>query len=235
MAESLLSATNAVLKRVGLIQGDSGELSSLTDTARQHDIDKIGQVWREVIRTIEREGVFSAEVTEGTLTLVTSTREYALPADFVQMSGQTHRHQVMVNASGNHRMFQYPAPIGTSPDAQMFFDQPDPSDWTGLPIYWALSDRGDFFRVDRTPTSEENGLAFTYRYDTALSLTVAADTFPFSDSVIQELIPVVSHFYKLSDEARTSEAISASQGFQAAIAFATRKKARSHYGPFART
>ena len=233
MAESLLSATNEVLKRVGLIQGDAGELSSLADTPRQHDIDKIGQIWREVCRLLQVIDVFPSEVTEGTLTLATDTREYALPSDFVQMSGESYEHRVFVNALNNYRMFEYRSPAGLSPDAQMFLDQPDPSDWAGLPYHWALSDRGDFHRVDRTPTSAENGVAYKYRYDTALTLTTAAHTFPFSDSVVQMLIPVVAHFYKVSSEKRTSEAIMALPAWTTAVRFATRNKARDTYGPYA--
>jgi hypothetical protein len=233
MAETLLSATNEVLKRVGLIQGDAAELTTLTDSPRQMDIDKIGQIWREVCRLLQSMGVFPSEVTEGSLTLATDTREYAIPSDFVQMSGESYETRVMVNASNRFRMFEYRSPPGISPDSQMFLDQPDPSNWVGIPYHWVLSDRGNFFRVERFPTSTENGLVYKFRYDTALTLITAGATFPFSDSVVGMLIPVVAHFVKVSSEARTSEAIIALPAWVAAVRFATRNKARSSYGPYA--
>tara|TARA_Y100000310_G_scaffold222646_1_gene224373 strand:+ start:1459 stop:2130 length:672 start_codon:yes stop_codon:yes gene_type:complete len=223
------------LKRAHLIQGDAGDLTSLTDTARQADIDKIGQIWREVTRLLLSLGIFPNEVTEATITLATAKREYARPADFVQMSGNSWQTRVFVNESNNYCMFEYPAPPGIDPDNQMFLDQPKASDYTGIPHFWAISNRGAFFRVSADPTSSENGLVYKYRYDTALSLTGASDTFPFIDTVQQMLIPVVAHFFKMSSEQRTSEAIMATEGFVAAVKFATLNKTRHNYGPYARS
>ena len=49
MAKTLLNGTNEVLKKLQLIQGDSGLLTTLTDSARQTFIDKTVQGWNELI------------------------------------------------------------------------------------------------------------------------------------------------------------------------------------------
>ena len=48
MAYTLLNAVNLTLKRVRIIQGDVGELTSLTDSGRQADVDIMVQAWNEV-------------------------------------------------------------------------------------------------------------------------------------------------------------------------------------------
>ena len=49
MAYTLLDAVNLSLKRVRVIQGDAGVLTTLTDSARQADIDIMIQAWNEII------------------------------------------------------------------------------------------------------------------------------------------------------------------------------------------
>jgi len=43
-----LVAVNDTLRRVGVIAGDAGELTTFTDTARQREIDIVTQAWNEV-------------------------------------------------------------------------------------------------------------------------------------------------------------------------------------------
>ena len=49
MAKTLLNAVNEILKRVGVISGDSGALTTLTDSARQKPIDVAIQVINEAM------------------------------------------------------------------------------------------------------------------------------------------------------------------------------------------
>ncbi len=83
MAYTLLNAVNATLKRVKIISGVSGELTLLTDTARQQYIDTALQVWNEILHEIysRTEEPYPLDSAESTITLMTGTREYNLPSD----------------------------------------------------------------------------------------------------------------------------------------------------------
>src|SRR3990172_7589121 len=87
MSKSLLQCVNETFKRVQLIQGDSGLLTTLTDSARQIYIDSAVQLWNEAIDELytTAEVPHPNELAESTITLVTSTRAYALNAAFIHL------------------------------------------------------------------------------------------------------------------------------------------------------
>ena len=80
MAKTLLNGCNEVLKRASLIQGDSGVLTTLTDSGRQIFIDTAVQVWNEAIEDLyETVGQTKPNaLAEDTITLATGTRNYTL-------------------------------------------------------------------------------------------------------------------------------------------------------------
>lgn len=220
MAKTFLTATNDVLKRAGIIAGSSGELSSFTDTSRQRHIDKVIQIWNEVVHELYSLGVFQGEVATGTITLATSTREYALPSDFEQMSGDTYRTRKLVNTD-NYTMHEYPGGY-----VAMFADQPDPSDFTGRPQFWAINEANDTIRVDSTPTSDENGDVYSFLYDKTITLSTTTDTFPFTDTVVVALTPVVAEIFMIKEENPTISRPS----FLRALRIASQKNADKEWG-----
>jgi hypothetical protein len=83
---------------------------------------------------------------------------------------------------------------------QMMTDQQFPASYTGLPYLGAIDPVDDELYLNAIPTSEENGLVYQYWYDKDLSLSLATDTFPFSDAVFRAMIPVVADLWKLERE-----------------------------------
>lgn len=233
MAQTLLGFVNDVLTRTGMVQGDSGTLSTLTDSARQTDINRAVQITNEVVMTLYSFSSFPKEVAEGTITLSDGTRAYSLPSDFEQMHGESYRERVLKNASNNFFMYEYKVRNGAlSPYAQMYHDQLDFSDYKGQPLHWALSPLADEIYVDMTPGAEQAGDAYTFLYDKDIRLSVAADTFPFSDSVADTLISVVAYLWGLSSKERSAESIASVTGFQTALEMVTRRKTERRYGPY---
>lgn len=224
MAYTFLQAVNATLKRNGLIAGDSGSLSSFTDSARQTEIDVTIQVWNEAMHRLYARYAFQGEVKEGTVTLATDTREYAVPSDFERMAGETYETRVMVNTEG-HILYEYKGGY-----LQMYADQPDPSDFTGQPSYWALNLTNNKFRMNTTPQSGENGDAYTFLYEKRISMSATTDTFPFDDTIVDSLMPVVAAVTKLSRNGDVSEEAWAAQGFKDAVKLIAQSKRRSAYG-----
>ena len=219
MSKTLLNGVNEVLKKAKLIQGDSGSLSTLTDSPRQVWVDNAVQAWNETI-----EELFSvtgkpmpSELAESTITLVTNDRDYALASDLVSL------HWPLLDET-------YGQYIEESEYLRLVASQPIPADFTGLPLYGAIRPTDGQLYLDRIPTASENGLVYKYRYDKDISLSTAAATFPFSDTVFRSLVPAVTEIFNLYHRREFSEAVyTVSMGRAARLL--TQTPARTSYLP----
>lgn len=184
--KTLLNSTNEVLKRVGIIAGDAGALASLTDSARQVSIDVAVQVINEGITDLYAQANIALPSGQGenTLTLVTSTRAYSLQTDVVQLR------YPLIDKTNSQRIHEFPGGYNAILNAD-----PEQDD-TGLPTYGAIRPTDGKFFLDRAPTSAENGRVYTYQYDKALLLTLAADTVPFNDTVHGKMVPVWAQLWR---------------------------------------
>lgn len=207
MAITLLQAVNATLKRVGEIAGDSDELATstvtstatglvatdaFTDSRRQHKIDLVLQLWNEATHEVYSMGLMAREAASATLTLVDAQREYDLPDDFERMGGMTYQTRALRGATTGLVVREYPGGY-----AQMLVDQPTASDYRGDPTYYALSPALAKIRLNVEPTSDQDGHTYNFLYEKRLSLssTMATSTLPYSDTVADCLVPVVSESY----------------------------------------
>ena len=197
MSKTLLQATNDVLKRIGAIKGNSGELASLTDSQRQIYIDICVQCWNEVIIDLfeSSESSMPLEVGSTTITLSTGDRDYTLPTDLVYIKWP------LRNTSNGYLIHEYPGGFNG-----MLDDQLQPSTFTGRPMYGVIRPTDGQLYLDRSPTSNDNGLQYTLYYDKSLIKSLASDTMPFSDDVYTILIPAVSEKIKMERDGQKAEA-----------------------------
>ncbi len=217
--ETLLSGVNQVMKRANLIQGDSGELTSLTDSARQVWIDNILMMWNEVMEELYRisDKPMPTELAEDEITLVTGDRDYAIEL-FNQL------YWPFQNETTGQRIYEW---VGGYLD--LVNSQRIPSDWTGQPIYGVIRPTDKQIYLDRIPTSTENGDVYKYRYDKDVSVSLAADTFPFDDDVFRALVPAVKQVFFSNDKREFSEGeFNISMGRASALLRGERQ--RTHYG-----
>lgn len=191
MARTLLNGINDVMKRLGYIKGNSGELTSLVDTQRQVTLDLTIQAWNEVIVEIfdASDTPFPNELAENTITLVTDDRDYALQTDLVQLRWP------FTNQTNGDQIFEYPGGY-----EQIYFDQPIPANFTGQSTLAAIRPIDGELYLDAIPTANENGDVYTYQYDKELLLSAAADLMPFSDTVYSQLIMAVAELVKRDKE-----------------------------------
>ena len=224
MAKTYLVAVNDTLRRVGVIAGDASELTTFTDTQRQREVDIVLQVWNEIVHELYDLGSLQGEVADGSITLVTDTDNYAVPTDFEQMAGDTYKTRVMVKSDGG-RLFEYPGGY-----RQMFIDQPDRADFTEASSYWAFNLTNNTFRLDKRPTSAENGDVFNFVFDKRINLSTISDTMPFSDTVTEALQSVVAEIFRIDMHGETRDPISSIAGFKRAASLITQKKRRRRYG-----
>src|SRR3990167_4966403 len=166
--KTLLNGVNEVLKRAKLIQGDAGALTSLTDSARQLWVDTIIQCWNEVVGELYRETgtPVPTMIAEGTITLATNDRDYALAGG----AGNDVLYFPLVDETNGQYIYEY-----SGGWMKLRQDQAIPADYTGLPNYGAIDPTDGELYLDRIPTATENGLVYKYRYQKDGVLDSAAD------------------------------------------------------------
>jgi len=203
MARTLLNGVNEVLKQLGYIKGNSGELVSLTDSQRQTSIDQVIQAWNRLVMEVydESSTPLPNELAESTITLVTNDRDYALASDLNQLRFP------LVNQTTGQEIWEYNGGY-----TQIFRDQTIPANFTGQSSFAAIRPTDGELYLDAIPTAEENGDVYKYQYDKSVTLSLAADTFPFKDDVFEALISacaeLVSRYKKRSfDEGEYRRAI----------------------------
>jgi len=189
MAKTLLNGVNEVLKRVGMLDTDAGELSTLTDSARQHYIDVAVQSWNEGIDelySVAREPKPS-QLASSTVTFVAATRAYSLASDVVVLRPEF----PLFDSTNNHEI----AMLGRDGYTQLVNTDREEDD-TGLPSVCAVRPTDGKLYFDRSPTASEAGRVYTYRYDKELELTLATDTVPFGNSVFRAMVPAVAELWR---------------------------------------
>lgn len=189
MAKTLLNAVNEIFKRASLVAGDAGVLTTLTDSARQHWIDKAVQVVNE-----GNDDLYSTSGTpipngqaESTITLVTGTRAYSLAAGAVRLRFP------LIDKTNSQFIAEYPGGYNA-----ILLSDPEQDD-TGLPHYGAVRPTDGYLHLDRAPTSADNGKVYTYQYDKDIGMSLAADTVPYKDAVFRAMVPVWVQLFKRDD------------------------------------
>ena len=196
MSKTLLNGVNEVLKKAKLIQGDSGSLSSLTDSGRQVWVDTAVQCWNEVVEELYSTTgkPYPQNLAEATITLVTNTRAYTLASDFNILKWP------LLDETNGQYIHEYNGGY-----IALVNSQPIPADYTGLPIYAAIRPTDGYLYMDHIPTSSENGLIYKYRYLKDISVDAAADIFPFNDAVFRSLVPAVTELFNFYHRKEFSE------------------------------
>ena len=240
---TFLDFINACLKRVQVIQGDAGELATSTvtstatgliatgafeDSARQTQIDVMIQVANEAMHEVFSLGLFSQELSTATITLVTAQREYSLPANFERIAGRTEEERVMRAATYQRTVGKYPGGY-----LKMLADQAGlASTWQGQPNAYAISPNDGALRLDREPTTTENGQVWYLPYDKRIARTtsMATETLPFSDTVADSLVAVCaegwSRVFKKDFEPALFQA-----GIVRSLEYLMQDQRRETYGP----
>lgn len=209
MAKNLLQGVNAVLKKARVLDAQ-GELSSITDSSRQMFIDTAIQSINEIVDDLySGPGLSKPKQTkERSITLVSGTIEYPLPSNMDRLRTEFN----LIDQTNNHIIYLLEEG-GYWDIISGDIEQDD----TGLPSRAAISPVNGRLRMDRTPTSSEDGRSYKYRYDADLELETATDTFPFSNVVFRAMVPAAAELWKLNNERDFSQGI-----FNASMARAKR-------------
>jgi hypothetical protein len=184
--KTLLDAVNEILKRLSIVSGDSALLTTLTDSARQVDIDVAVQSVNEVMEELYSISALAKpnQQTSSTITLATNTRAYALQTGIVRL------HWPFIDRTHNQYLWEY----GPGYDSLLLLD-PEQDD-TGNPMFGAIRPTDGYLHLDRAPTSVQNGYIYTYQYDKDIGLTSATDQVPFNNTVFRAMVPAWVQIWK---------------------------------------
>lgn len=183
---TLLDAVNEILKRVSVIKGSAGLLTSLTDSARQHNIDVAVQVVSEGIDELYSSSHIElpGEGAESTIVLVNGQREYTLASNLVMLRWPLKdrvNNQTINKWKGSYEDFlEY--------DPQQTF--------TGQPFLAMISPITGSLRVERQPDASVNGRIYFYQYEKDLGLSLATDNVPFLNPCFRAMVPAWVQLYK---------------------------------------
>lgn len=168
-----LDAVNRILRINGVIRGDTDVLVTFSDTAH-NATSSLAQiaVQAEIADLSSRELLPYEHKINATLTLATGTRSYALPADFIRLSGNP---PFFYDSTNQVHIHEYPGGEDQLRE-DVFTYRTD----QGYPNYFYL-ERGttkqvSFFNV---PNSSNNNLVLNYDYEADVNVTNSTDTLPF--------------------------------------------------------
>lgn len=220
MAKTLLNSVNAILQRSGIIAGDAGLLTTLTDSARQVSIDKCMQVVNEGIADLYTtcEVAQPNQQSESTITLLLATRAYTLASNLIRIRWP------MIDKTNTQWLREYPGGY----NAELVGD-PEQDD-TGQPHWAAIRPTDGKLYLDRAPAAEDVGKVYTYQYDKSLRMTVLTDTVPFNDDVFDGMVPVWAQLFTRLHR-NEFDAASYKLNLGRASRLLTQRQMRSHYNP----
>lgn len=184
---TLLDGVNELFDRANLNSSDQPALSSLTDGARQQWINVAIQVWNEVVEELysATKLAMPTELAEATITLVQGQREYTVATDLVQFRFP------LLDETNHHYIFEFPGGYTNLVNLQS-----NPADFIGLPSFAAWDSRSGGLFTEYAPDAAAAGRIYKYRYDKDISLSAAADTFPFRDAVFRALVPAAYQIWR---------------------------------------
>lgn len=220
MAKTLLNAVNEILKRVRVISGDAGALTTLTDTARQGPIDVAVQVINEGVDALYAASpeAMPQEQGESTIVLVAGTRAYSLATDLVALRWP------LIDKTNAQFIFEFAG--GYNALLPLDVEQND----TGLPVAAAIRPTDGKLHLDRAPTSAEAGRTYTYQYDADQAMSAYTDTVPFGDAVFRAMVPAWVELYK-REQRNEFDADMFKVSIGRAAQLLTEKQQRTDYSP----
>lgn len=188
---TFLEAVNRILRLEGVIQGDDDEITTFATTQHAATASLAQLAVQEQLADLVSDGVIPYERKSATITLVTSTRTYALATDFQKMeNGFMDQEDGSGNVQGR-RLLHYP-------EEQLRNDDPQYRELTGAPTHFYIPG-GTTKQVAlyRVPSVDVNGQIYRYYYEADVSVSVTTDTIPFTTEMeAQTFVRMAARHFK---------------------------------------
>jgi hypothetical protein len=172
---TFIDGVNRLLRINNIIKGDDDNITAFSDDQHASDIEMAQIAIQDELTDIVSERLIPYEKTNTTITLLTSTRVYALASDFIRFFGEPH----FFDATDNVQIYEWPGGEERL-QTQIFTYKTD----EGAPTWWywdaTTSKKVAFFNV---PNSVYNNRSLSYDYEKDVSVTNTTDTMPFHNTI----------------------------------------------------
>ena len=168
---TFIDGLNRLFRINNIISHDDDDITTFSDTQHAADVNRAVIAIQDELSEVVSDRDIPYEKTTATITLLTSTRIYALAADFVRFWGKAS----FYDATDNIRIFEYK---GGEKKLQLDDFQYKTTESSPISWYWnnTTSKSVAFYPV---PTSTYNNRALTYDYEKSVLVTATTDTLPF--------------------------------------------------------
>lgn len=164
---TFIEAVNRIFRANGVIQGDTDLITSFSDTQHRATTQLAIIACQDELIDLASRKMLGYERTSGTISLVASTRAYALASDFRCFEGIAH-----FKDSDEQHLFEYPGGLDQLRLADQNWDTAE-----GDPIYWywdnTTSKRVGFWPIPK------NTDTLTYPYEKSILISGANEVLPF--------------------------------------------------------
>lgn len=169
---TFIDGVNRLLRIQQIIRGDDDSITTFSDNQHSADIQMAQISIQDELTDLVSERLISYEKTNSTISLVTSTRTYALASDFVRFYGT---HPSFYDSVDNVRSYEFKGGEDALKDIDYQYKTTE-----GSPTFWYWNDTTTkqvaFYSV---PNSVYNGRSLSYDYEKSVAVTNSTDTLPF--------------------------------------------------------
>jgi len=190
---TFIDGVNRLLRINGVITGDDDNITTFSDTQHAAWISLAQIAVQDELAELVSDRLLSYEKTTSTITLLTSTRTYALASDFIRFYGT---HPSFYDATDNIRIYEWKGGEDNLRDIDYQYKttESNPQWW-----YWheTTTKQVAFYYV---PSSTYNNRSLSYDYEKSVTVTNSTDTIPLiTTEEYQAFISCASrrfYFYK---------------------------------------
>jgi len=175
---TFLDVVNRVLRINTVIGADDDDLTTFDDTQHVATLQIAKIAIQSTLTELTSDRIIPYEEADGTITVATGTRLYALPADFIRFKGENAFLLKLdgSNNSENITVGEYPG--GEEKLRRQILDyreQPGEPRW----FYQVMSSTKQI-GLYQVPDSSVDGVIYRFPYEKSVYVSVAADTMPFT-------------------------------------------------------
>lgn len=171
---TFLEAVVRIMRLNGHIRGDTDAPTSFNDTVHNSTMQIAQIAIQDELTALAADRTLPYEKTSTSISLVSGTRTYNLPGDFISFYGYPH----FYDTTDNRQIFEFP---GGLERLQLFDFQYATA--TGAPNFWYFEPstvkKVAFYQV---PNSTYNGRSLSYDYETSILVTNSSDTMPLHNT-----------------------------------------------------
>ena len=172
---TFIDGVNRLLRNATIIRGDDDAITTFSDTQHSADIQLAQIAIQSELTELVSDQLLPYEKTSSTITLLTSTRAYALQSDFIRFYG---KHPSFYDSTDKRRIYAYKGGDDRLRDIDY-----DYKTTTGTPSYWywedATTKQVAFYNV---PDSNYNNRSLSYDYEKSVMVSNSSDTLPFHNN-----------------------------------------------------